>query len=99
MTADLGAPLTQLRVDGGAARNNLLMQRQADLLGVDCVRPQVLETTGLGSALLAGIAAGVWSDATQVSSAWREERRFTASGDPDELSETRARWALAVERA
>jgi glycerol kinase len=99
MTADLGAPLTELRVDGGAARNNLLMQRQADLLGVDCVRPQVLETTGLGSALLAGIAVGIWNDASQVSSAWQEERRFSPSGDREELSETRARWSHAVERA
>ncbi len=99
MTADLGAPLAQLRVDGGAARNNLLMQRQADLLGVACIRPQVLETTGLGSALLAGIAAGIWADAGQVAEAWSEDRRFDPSGDPAELTETRARWAEAVKRA
>ena len=99
MTADLGAPLAQLRVDGGAARNNLLMQRQADLLGVTCIRPKVLETTGLGSALLAGIATGIWSDAGQVADAWSEDRRFEASGDEAELTETRARWAAAVERA
>ena len=99
MTSDLGAPLRQLRVDGGAARNNLLMQRQADLLGVDCVRPQVLETTGLGSALLAGIAVGLWKDAGQVAEAWSEDRRFRPSGDPEELDETRSRWRAAVERA
>lgn len=99
MTQDLGAPLKELRVDGGAARNDLMMQRQADLLGVTCVRPQVLETTGLGSALLAGIAAGVWASADEVSQAWSEDRQFAPSGDADELAATRKRWAAAVERA
>ncbi len=99
MASDLGAPLAELRVDGGAARNDLLMQRQADLLGVTCVRPRVLETTGLGSALLAGIATGFWSDADEVSRAWAEERRFDAQGDPAELAATRQRWQDAVSRA
>jgi glycerol kinase len=99
MSQDLGAPLGELRVDGGAARNNLLMQRQADLLEVTCIRPQVLETTGLGSALLAGLATGVWSSPNEVSTAWTEQRRFAPSGDIAELSGLRARWAAAVERA
>ncbi len=99
MANDMGAPLAELRVDGGAAANDLLMQRQADLLGVPCVRPKVLETTGLGSALLAGIAVGVWSSTDEVASAWSEERRFTPQGDGDEISGTRARWKAAVERA
>ncbi len=99
MSNDLGAPLAELRVDGGAARNNLLMQRQADLLEVPCVRPAVLETTGLGSGLLAGLATGFWSDLDDVAASWSEERRFTPSGNAAELDATRARWASAVERA
>ncbi len=99
MAADLGAPLAELRVDGGAAANDLLMQRQADLLAVPCVRPKVIETTGLGSALLAGLATGVWSSLDEVASSWAEDRRFTPEGDAGELRETRQRWAEAVARA
>ncbi|NCG19536.1 MAG: glycerol kinase GlpK [Rhodobacterales bacterium] len=99
MSHDLGAPLGELRVDGGAARNNLLMQRQCDLLEVPLVRPKVLETTGLGSALLAGIAVGMWSSADQVSEAWTEDRGFVPEGDADELTGLRARWAEAVRKA
>ncbi|MCB9674035.1 MAG: glycerol kinase GlpK [Alphaproteobacteria bacterium] len=99
MAGDLGEPLRELRVDGGAARNDLLMQRQADLLGVPCVRPAVLETTGLGSGLLAGLAVGFWESKDDVVRAWSEERRFTPKGDPAELAATRKRWAAAVERA
>ena len=73
MSQDLGAPLAELRVDGGAARNNALMQRQADLLGVPCVRPEVLETTGLGSGLLAGMAVGM----PQADGSMRAEPRMT----------------------
>ena len=99
MSADLGEPLAELRVDGGASANDLLMQRQADLLGVACVRPQVKETTGLGSALLAGLAVGVWSSQDAVTEAWSEDRRFAPAGDEAELADTRARWAEAIERA
>ena len=99
MTADMGEPLQELRVDGGAARNNLLMQRQADLLGVPCVRPTVLETTGLGSALLAGLATDLWSSTDDIASTWAQEARFVPQGDPVEITETRQRWAAAVERA
>jgi len=99
MTRDLGEPLRVLRVDGGASANDLLMQRQADLLGVPTVRPVVRETTALGSALLAGLATGVWSSLDDVASAWSQERRFEPAGDADELTQTRARWNAAVERA
>ena len=99
MTADMGGPLQELRVDGGAARNDLLMQRQADLLGVPCVRPTVLETTGLGSALLAGLATDLWSSTDEIAQAWAEETRFTPKGDAAELADTRQRWSEAVERA
>ena len=99
MRKDLGAPLAQVRVDGGASANNLLMQRQADLLGVPIIRPVVRETTGLGSALLAGIAVGVWSGQEDVTRAWSEERRFEPLGDASEHAATRGRWKAAIERA
>lgn len=99
MSKDLGTPLAQLRVDGGAARNDLLMQTQADLLGVPCVRPTVLETTGLGSGLLAGLAVGFWQDAAEVAATWSEERTFTPAGDAAGLDTLRAQWKAAVERA
>ena len=100
MAADAGGvPLTELRVDGGAAANDFLVQRQADLLGVPCVRPSILETTGLGSGLLAGLAVGFWDAPDTVASAWTEDARFTPSGDPDELAATRARWVDAVAKA
>jgi glycerol kinase len=99
MRGDLGGNLAELRVDGGAAANNLLMQRQADLLGTTCIRPRVLETTGLGSGLLAGLATGVWSSTQQISDAWSEERSFRPAGDPHELSRTRAQWADAIRKA
>lgn len=99
MSEDMGAPLAELRVDGGAAKNDLLMQRQADLLGVPCVRPRVLDTTGLGSALLAGLAVGFWESPEEVAAAWSEDRRFRPDGDPSELEATRARWSATVQRA
>jgi len=99
MSGDLGAPLAELRVDGGASANDLLMQRQSDLLGVPCVRPRVLETTGLGSALLAGLATGVWDSTSAVADAWAEERTFRPQGNDAELAAVRARWTEAIERA
>ena len=99
MRSDLGGDLKELRVDGGAAHNNLLMQTQADLLGLPCVRPRVLETTGLGSALLAGLATGFWTDRQQIRDAWTEDHTFQPGGDAAALDELRARWAAAIERA
>ena len=99
MASDLGQPLTELRVDGGASANNLLMQRQADLLGITCVRPTVVETTGLGSALLAGLAVGMWSTTDQIREAWTQDRAFEAAGDPSELEAIRATWAAAIAKA
>ena len=98
MSQDLGAPLAELRVDGGAANNNLLIQTQADLLGVPCVRPKVLETTGLGSALLAGIAVGFWESAEEVARTWSEDCSFVPREDA-RLADLRASWAQAVQRA
>lgn len=99
MAADLGGPLREIRVDGGASANGLLMQRQSDLLGVPCVRPVVRETTGLGSGLLAGLATGVWGSLDEVADAWRVDRRFEPAGDAQEIAASRAAWARAVERA
>ncbi|MCB9687616.1 MAG: glycerol kinase GlpK [Alphaproteobacteria bacterium] len=99
MSADLGAPLAELRVDGGASANDLLMQRQADLLEVQCVRPTIVETTALGSGLLAGLAVGLWSTTDEVARAWHEDRRFLPAGNAEELARTRRLWQEAVARA
>ena len=77
MEADSGIRIGELRVDGGACANNLLMQFQADILGVDAVRPQVAETTALGAAYLAGLAVGYWKDIDELQSQWKLDRRFT----------------------
>lgn len=99
MTADSGTPLAELRVDGGAARNDLLMQFQADVLDVTCVRPTVLETTALGSAFLAGLATGMWASPQAIADAWAEDRRFAPSRSPHEVEVLLGRWKRAVERA
>ena len=99
MSRDAGLPLTELRVDGGASRNDLLMQFQADLLGVPVVRPRVTETTALGVAYLAGLATGVWRDGAAIAAQWSAERRF-APRLPEPARRARlARWREAVERA
>lgn len=99
MAQDSGVPLTELRVDGGASRNDLLMQLQADLLGVPVVRPEITETTALGAAYLAGLAVGVWPDRAAIEGMWREERRFEPRLAGRERGALRERWATALERA
>jgi glycerol kinase len=99
MAGDCGAPLREMRVDGGAARNNLLMQMQADLLQVPVVRPQEVETTALGAAFLAGLAAGVWSGMEELETLWRRDRVFQPAITAAEAAERRARWREAVRRA
>ena len=99
MANDLGGSLTELRVDGGAAKNDLLMQTQADVLGTTCVRPTQLETTALGSAFLAGLAVGVWDSPSAVSDAWAEDRRFEATLAEHERVAWLERWSDAVRRA
>ena len=99
MSADSGLQLQELRVDGGASRNNLLMQIQADVLGVPVVRSQVSETTALGAAYLAGLATGFWSGADEISAQWQEERRFEPQWTASQRSERQARWRQAVDRA
>ena len=99
MEADAGVPLAELRVDGGAAANNLLLQLQADLMGVPVARPALLETTALGAAFLAGLAVGLFRDLDDLAARWRAERVFTPAMDHGRAGEMRARWARAVERA
>ena len=99
MEADAHIKLAELRVDGGAAANNLLMQFQADLLGVPVVRPKVLETTALGAAYLAGLAVGYWRDEGDIGANWRVDRRFEPVMSRDQASTLTAEWTKAVERA
>ena len=99
MQRDAGITLSELRVDGGATANNLLMQFQADVLGVPVVRPQVLETTALGAGYLAGLAVGYWQDAADVGANWRVDRRFEPSMTQDRVAAIRAGWEKAVARA
>ena len=99
MQRDARQPLVELRVDGGATANDLLMQFQADLLGVPVVRPQVTETTALGAACLAGLAVGFWGSTAELAANWRADRRFEPA-IPREAAEARmAQWARAVERS
>jgi glycerol kinase len=98
MAADAGLALTELRVDGGASRNNLLMQMQADVLGVPVVRPKVTETTALGAAYLAGLACGFWSGADEVAAQWAVDQRFEPAMGADQRAASLARWRQAVAR-
>ncbi len=98
MNADSGVDLTELRVDGGMVGNDLLMQFQADILGVPVVRPRVSETTALGAAYAAGLATGVWSSQADLRANWGEDRRWEPTMDSDERSRLFARWKQAVER-
>jgi glycerol kinase len=99
MQADAGISVAELRVDGGAARNNLLMQFQADVLGVPVVRPHNTETTALGAAFLAGLAVGAWSNRDQLASLWAQERLFEPRMSRDKADERYAGWRDAVARA
>jgi len=99
MAADSGIALTELRVDGGATGNNLLMQMQANLLGVPVVRPRVTETTALGAAYLAGLAVGFWKDEAEIASLWSRERVFEPALSRDAARGQLATWKRAVERS
>jgi glycerol kinase len=99
MQKDASRPLVELRVDGGATANDLLMQFQADLLGVAVVRPAVTETTALGAAYLAGLATGFWSSTAEVTANWQVGRRFEPAMSRTEAAERLGTWSRAVERA
>lgn len=99
MKQDAGIPIEELRVDGGASANDLLMQFQADILQVPVVRPKVIETTALGAAYLAGLAVGFWNDIEEISKVWQTDRVFEPSMDADQVAQRRARWSEALRRA
>ena len=99
LAADAGAAPAEMRVDGGAARNDLLMQFQADVSGLPVVRPEVTESTALGAAYLAGLAVGYWQGVEELAENWRAERRFEPALAGDRVAGLRALWARAVERA
>jgi glycerol kinase len=99
MQKDSGETLAELRVDGGAAANDLLMQFQADLLGAPVVRPRVLETTALGAAYLAGLTVDLWSSREQLAQQWQAARRFEPGMDASTRDRLMARWREAVARA
>ncbi|PLX80705.1 MAG: glycerol kinase [Desulfuromonas sp.] len=96
MTQDLGQPLAEFKVDGGAAANDLLMQIQADLLLTDVVRPQTVETTSLGAAMLAGLAVGFWNGLDELRASWREERRFKPTTSAKKRETLLQQWRDAV---
>jgi glycerol kinase len=94
-----GAPVSELRVDGGACVNDLLMQFQADLLGIPVVRPAVTETTALGAAYLAGLSCGVYGGTDELAAQWQVERRFIPTLDRSRAAERMAAWEHAVRQA
>lgn len=99
MQLDAGTELKELRVDGGASRNNLLMQFQADISGVPVIRPAITETTALGAAFLAGLSTGVWESCEEISALWRVDRVFEPSMTADRREYLMNQWARAVGRA
>jgi glycerol kinase len=99
MERDSGKKLRVLKVDGGASANDLLMQFQCDLLDVAISRPQIVETTAMGAAFLAGLGAGIWRTKSEIARVWREQRRFTPDRDRRRADEALARWNDAVRRA
>jgi glycerol kinase len=99
MRGDSGIAVSELRVDGGAAADDLLMQMQADYLGAPVVRPTITETTALGAAYLAGLTVGFWPSLADIAEQWRVDRRFEPQLSADRAAAARARWSNAVERA
>ncbi|MBS0604140.1 MAG: glycerol kinase GlpK [Verrucomicrobia bacterium] len=99
MEGDAMMKIEQLRVDGGAVGNNLLMQFQADLLSVPTVRPLISESTAMGAAFLAGLAVKFWKDEQEIASYWRAEREFTGKMPQEKVAKLRAKWKKAIECA
>ena len=98
MAADSKVTLTQMRVDGGATANNLLMQIQSDVMGIEVVRPKVIETTALGAAYAAGLAIGIWKSPQDLRNNWHEDQRWSATQSPVLREEKYQLWKKAVER-
>lgn len=99
MKQDTGEPVEELRVDGGGAANELMMQFQADILQVPVVRPQVTETTAAGAAFLAGLAVGFWKDLDAIAGVWQAEKVFQPNMSPEEVASRRAKWHEALQRS
>ena len=98
MEKDAGVSLKELKVDGGASRDNLLMQFQADILGASVIRPEVTETTAKGASFLAGLAVGFWKDVDEIKSQWKVERTFRPDASPEKVKDLKAGWAEAIRR-
>ena len=99
MKRDVGQPIEELRVDGGGSANELMMQFQADILGVPVVRPRITETTAAGAAFLAGLAVGFWQDTDQIAEVWQAEKVFQPEMPDAEVARRRARWHEALQRS
>ena len=99
MQKDYGKGLAYLNVDGGASANDLLMQFQSDVLGVELRRPKYLETTSLGAVFAAGLGAGIWTDMEDIEKTWKEDRRFQSELDDKARETLMARWHSAIKRA
>lgn len=99
MELDSGIRIQELRVDGGAAVNDLLMQFQADVLGTEVVRPAITETTALGAAYLAGLATGFWKGIDEIRKQWKEGKTFRPSMAPGKISKLTGEWTRALERS
>jgi glycerol kinase len=98
MSADSKVALKSMRVDGGATANNLLMQIQSDVMGIEIIRPHIIETTALGAAYAAGLAVGVWASPNELRNKWREDHRWSSTQNPDLRTEKYAQWKKAVNR-
>ena len=98
MQKDAGVTLKELKVDGGASRNNLLMQFQADVLGTSVIRPTVTETTALGAAYLAGLAVGYWESIEHIKKQWGVEKEFQPSASPETVAALKDGWNDAIRR-
>lgn len=98
MQRDSELELKELRVDGGAAANNLLMQFQSDILGASVIRPKIIETTALGAAYLAGLAVGFWKDLDEIKKQWQMDKKFEPSGEQKRINEQKEGWRDAIDR-
>ena len=99
MEEDSGIKLTKLKVDGGASRNNLLMQFQADIINAEVIRPIITETTALGAAYLAGLAVGFWESKEEIAKGWSKSQSYIPEKSADEVEKLYAGWKKAVKRA
>lgn len=99
MNKDTNMQIKELRVDGGAVANNLLMQFQADILGIPVVRPKVSETTALGAAYLAGLATGYWENIDELKKQWQEDKKFSGNMEPETIKNLKMKWTDAVKRS